>query len=78
VKTDINLDYLPNLLGHASSLDFDDVATIGFVPPYYTPVLDHRGKPTPDLVRIQAMVRWALSAGDTTSFETGGDSECRI
>ncbi|MDJ0791817.1 MAG: LCP family protein [Acidimicrobiia bacterium] len=78
VKTDINIDYLPTLLSEASSLDFDDVATIGFVPPYYTPELDHRGKPTPDLVRIQAMVRWALSAETTTSFDTGDESECRI
>lgn len=78
VKTDINLDYLPTLLGYASALDFNDVATIGFVPPYYTPTVDHRGKPTPDLVRIQAMVRWALNAEDTTEFDTGSDSECRI
>ena len=78
VKTDINIDYLPTMLGYASSLDFDDVATVGFVPPYYTPVVDHRGKPTPDLARIQAMVRWALSAENTTSFDTGSDSECRI
>lgn len=78
VKTDIEVDYLPTLLSHASSLDFDDVATIGFVPPFYTPVVDHRGKPTPDVERIQAMVRWAFSAEETTSFETGDDSECRI
>jgi LCP family protein required for cell wall assembly len=78
VKTDIDVDYLPTMLSYASSLDFDDVATVGFVPPYYTPVVDHRGKPTPDLLRIQAMVRWALSAEDTTEFETGSDSECRI
>ena len=78
VKTDINIDYLPTMLSYASSLDFDDVATIGFVPPYYTPDLDHRGKPTPDLLRIQAMVRWALSAEESTTFDTGSDSECRI
>ena len=78
VRTDIDLDYLPQLLAYASSVDMDDVATIGFVPPFYTPVLDHRGKPTPDLVRIQAMVRWALNADETTKFETGKESECRI
>jgi LCP family protein required for cell wall assembly len=78
VKTDIHVDYLPTLLGLASSLDFDDVATVGFVPPYYTPQVDHRGKPTPDIARIQAMVRWALNAEKTTSFDTGDDSECRI
>ena len=78
VKTDIEIEYLPTLLSEASSLDFDDVATIGFVPPYYTPQLDHRGKPTPDVGRIQAMVRWALSAEETTSFVTGDDSECKV
>lgn len=78
VKTDINIDYLPKLLEYAASLDFDDVATIGFVPPYYTPVLDHRGKPTPDLSRIQAMVKWAFSADETTEFDTGSESECRV
>ncbi len=78
VKTDIDLDYLPTLLGYASALDLDDVATIGFVPPYYTPKLDARGKPTPDLLRIHAMVQWALNADDATIFETGSDSECRI
>ncbi len=78
VRTDIDLDYLPTLLGYASSLDLDDVATVGFVPPYYTPKVDHRGKPTPDLLRIQAMVRWALNADTTTAFPTGSDSECRI
>lgn len=78
VKTDINIDYLPALLGYASSLDFDDVATVGFVPPYYTPEVDHRGKPTPNLLRIQAMVRWAFNAEATTEFATGSDSECRV
>lgn len=78
VKTDIDIDYLPKLLEYAASLDYDDVATIGFVPPYYTPVVDARGKPTPDLVRIQAMVRWAFSADETTQFETGSESECRV
>lgn len=78
VKTDIDIDYLPTLLEYAGSLDFDDVATVGFVPPFYTPQLDHRGKPTPDLQRIQAMVSFALNADEATSFDTGDDSECRV
>jgi LCP family protein required for cell wall assembly len=78
VKTDIDIDYLPTLLGFGAALDFSDVATIGFVPPFYTPDLDHRGKPTPDLPRIHEAVAEALSADATTSFETGEDSECRI
>jgi len=78
VRTDIPIELLPSLLRNGSSLDFSDIATVGFVPPYYTPIVDHRGKPTPDLLRIQSMVRWALNADVDTEFETGGDSECRI
>lgn len=78
VKTDIDVAYLPTLLEYVASLDFDDIATVGFVPPYYTPVVDHRGKPTPDLQRIRAMVTYALNADETTSFDTGAESECRV
>jgi len=78
VKTDIDVSYLPTLLEYTGSLDFDDIETVGFVPPYYTPKLDDRGKPTPDLSRIQAMVRFALNADETTSFDSGSDSECRV
>lgn len=78
VRTDIPIQFLPGLLRRGSSLDFSDIATVGFVPPFYTPVLDHRGKPTPDLLRIQAIVRWALNAEADTEFDTGDDSECRI
>lgn len=78
VRTDINIDFLPTLLSHAAALDFEDVATVGFVPPFYTPKVDFRGKPTPDMSRIQAMVKWALNAESTTEFATGSESECRI
>ncbi|MEZ5175635.1 MAG: LCP family protein [Acidimicrobiia bacterium] len=78
VKTDIPLSDLPILLERTASLDFDDIATVGFVPPFYTPVLDHRGKPTPDIARIQAMVRLALRADSDTAFESGEDSECQV
>ncbi len=78
VKTDIDVRYLPTLLGYVGDLDFQDIATVGFVPPYYTPVTDFRGKPTPDLARIRAMVTYALSADRTTTFDTGDDSECRV
>ncbi len=78
VRTDIPIELLPSLLRRGSSLELNDIATIGFVPPFYTPIVDDRGKPTPDLLRIHAMVRWALSAESDTSFDTGSDSECRI
>jgi len=78
VKTDIRVDYLPTLLEHTASLDLDDITTVGFVPPFYTPVLDHRGKPTPDLGRIQRAVQTALSAEAGDSFLIGDESECRV
>lgn len=78
VKTDIDVAYLPTLLEYAGALDFDDIETVGFVPPFYTPVLDSRGKPTPDLLRIQAMVQFALNADGSTTFDTGSESECRV
>lgn len=78
VHTDIPREFLPALLRHGSSLDPGDIATFGFVPPYYASVSDHGGKPTPDLLRIQAMVRWALSAEHDTEFDTGRASECGI
>jgi LCP family protein required for cell wall assembly len=78
VKTDIDVSYLPTLLEYVAQLDFEDIATVGFVPPYYTPVVDFRGKPTPDLQRIRAMVTYALNADETTSFDTGDESECRV
>jgi hypothetical protein len=78
VKTDIRVSYLPTLLEFTALLDFDDITTVGFVPPYYTPVLDHRGKPTPDLDRIQAAVQEALIGEGGTSFLTGDESECSV
>lgn len=78
VKTDIPVSYLPTLLEATALLDLDDISTVGFVPPFYTPVLDFRGKPTPDLERIQATVQWMLSADSGSSFHTGEESECRV
>ncbi len=78
VRTNIPIELLPALARHGSSLNFSDIATIGFVPPFYTPVLDARGKPTPDLLRIQAIVKWALNADQDTEFDSGRESECRV
>lgn len=78
VRTDIPRELLPALLRHGSSLELADIATVGFVPPYYAPVMDSRGRPTPNLLRIRAIVRWALSAEAETEFDTGRQSECRV
>jgi LCP family protein required for cell wall assembly len=78
VKTEVRMDDRPPLLELTASLDLDDIATVGFVPPYYTPVLDHRGKPTPDLERIHAAVQFALASEAVYSFHTAEESECRV
>lgn len=78
VKTDVPLDFLPTLIGYAAELESADIATIGFVPPFFAHEVDHRKHPIPDLERIQAMVRWAFSADATTEFDSGSESECRI
>lgn len=78
VKTDVPLDFLPALIQYGAELDFDDIATIGFVPPDYAHERDHRDHPIPDLELIQAAVAQALSADADTTFETGSDSECRV
>jgi len=77
VKTDIPLSFLPTLVSLGAELEFTDIATVGFVPPYFAPEVDHRNHPIPDQGRIQAMVQWALNADVTTEFVSGGESECR-
>jgi LCP family protein required for cell wall assembly len=78
VKTDVPLELLPTLIRHAATLDFDDIVTVGFIPPEYAPERDHKGHPIPDLGRIQAAVNRALSGEADATFETGPDSECRL
>ena len=78
VKTDIPLSLVPTLVGYAAELDSADIATVGFVPPFYAPEVDHKRHPIPDLDRIQAAVQEAMAAEAETEFETGSDSECRV
>jgi len=78
VKTDIPRSYLPILLEHTASLGFEDIATVGFGPPFYSPYVDFRNKPVPDLARIQAQVKVIFNATDATLFASGDDSECRV
>ena len=78
VRTDIPLDYVPTLVAQAAELDFDDIVTVGFVPPDYAPTGNHRNQPIPDLEAIRAKVQEILSADAATPTETGKDTECRI
>jgi len=78
VKTNIPLDALPDLIEQVASLDFSDIATVGFGPPDYAPTGNHRGQPIPDIDAIRAEVQRLIHAGPDTTFATGRDSECRI
>ncbi len=78
VRTDIPLSFVPTLVGYAADLDFDDIATVGFAPPFYQSDTNYQGRPVPDVSRIRAMVRWALTADDETSFAVDDESECRV
>ena len=78
MRTDIPLSFVPTLVGYAADLDFDDIATVGFAPPFYQSDTNYQGRPVPDVSRIRAIVRWALNADDETSFAVGDESECRV
>lgn len=78
VRTDIPLEYLPTLVSQAATLDFDDIVTVGFTPPEYAPTANHRNQPIPDIAAIRAKVQEILTADESTVFETGRDTECRI
>jgi LCP family protein required for cell wall assembly len=74
VVTDIPRNFLPDLVRVAGTVDFNDIATVGFVPPTY---IDGRvqGYPFPDVDRIRNKVRQVLADGAAAQSSTG-ESEC--
>lgn len=77
VTTNVPLNFLPDLVEAAAALDFDDIITVGFTPPYYAPVRDAGGHPVPDVDRIRSKVRRVL-AGDPGERGLGESGECGI
>ncbi len=75
ITTDIPLTFLPDLIKIVGTIDFDDVATVGFVPPTYNSGRTPRKYPIPDVERIRAKVRQVLREGVASQSSTGA-SEC--
>jgi len=75
VVTNVPLSFLPDLVTAAAQLDFDDVTTVGLIPPYYAPVRDQAFNAIPDVDRIRSKVRSVLAGRSGQSSSTRGD-EC--
>ncbi|RLE13107.1 MAG: hypothetical protein DRJ28_07935, partial [Actinobacteria bacterium] len=75
VTTDIPLTFLPDLVKIAGAVDFDNVATVGFVPPTYSAGRTPAKYPIPDVERIRWKVRDVLENGVSAQSRTG-ESEC--
>ena len=75
VVTDIPVTFLPDLVSAAADLQFSQIATVGFNPPYYAPERDHKYHPIPDVKRIRAKVASVIEEGAAAQSSTG-ESEC--
>ncbi|MCL1599350.1 MAG: LCP family protein, partial [Actinomycetia bacterium] len=75
VTTDVPLTFLPDLVQIAGSIDYNDIATVGFVPPTYNSGRTPRKYPIPNVERIRWKVRQVLEEGPAAQSKTG-ISEC--
>lgn len=75
VTTDIPLTFLPELVKIVGSVDFDNVATVGFVPPTYSAGRTPAKYPIPNVERIRWKVREILADG-VSAQSRSGESEC--
>jgi hypothetical protein len=75
ITTDIPIDALPDLVWAAGQIDFDNVATVGFVPPTYNSGRTPGKYPIPDIDRIRWKVRDVLENG-VQAQSRSGESEC--
>ncbi len=77
VTTDIPLTFLPELVEIAGTIDYNDIATIGFVPPTYNSGRTPKKYPIPNVDRIRWKVRQVLEEGTAAQSKTG-ISECDV
>ncbi len=76
VVTDVPLNALPDLVEQLATIEFDDITTVGFVPPRYNTGRTPKRYPIPNVTRIRRTVA-AVLAGDTSPGSTSdGTSEC--
>ncbi len=77
VTTDIPLTFLPDLVKIAGTIAYDDIATVGFVPPTYNSGRTPKKYPIPNVERIRWKVRQVLEEGPAAQSRTG-ISECDV
>ncbi len=72
-STNIPLDLLPDLIGHAAGLDLDDIATVALTAPRYAAGDDGLGHPRPDVAKMRAAVAEAVAGGAPAGAESPDD-----
>ncbi len=75
VVTDVPASFLPELVRIAGKVNFNDIATVGFVPPTYNDGRALGGYPIPDVDKIRWKVDKVIAEGIAAQTKTG-DSEC--
>jgi len=75
--TDLPLNFVPDLIEYAASLEAGDIATAVFGYPYHAPELDYRGLPIVRPDRVQGTVRAMLDAVEAGALNGGSiAAEC--
>ncbi|MCL1594716.1 MAG: LCP family protein [Actinomycetia bacterium] len=77
VTTDIPLTFLPDLVSIAGDINYNDIATVGFVPPRYNSGRTPGKYPIPNVSKIRNKVRQVLEEGTAAQSRTG-ISECDL
>lgn len=77
VTTDVPLTFLPDLVRIAGDIDYNDVATVGFVPPTYSAGRTPGKFPIPNVQRIRHKVQQVFEEGPSAQSRTG-ISECDV
>ncbi|MFO7700762.1 MAG: LCP family protein [Acidimicrobiia bacterium] len=75
VTTDIPVAFLPDLVKIAGTIDYEDIATVGLVPPRYSAGRTPAHYPIPDVERMRWKVRDVIENGVAAQSGTGA-SEC--
>ena len=75
VTTDIPVNFLPDLVRIAGTVDYDNIATVGLVPPTYSAGRTPAKYPIPYVSRMQWKVQDIIENGIVAQSKTGA-SEC--
>jgi LCP family protein required for cell wall assembly len=78
VVTDMPITFVPDLIRAVSTLDFDDIETVGITHPYWLDQRDYNGKPVPDVGKIRAKVDRVLAGQSSPDAEFTVSSECEV